>query len=635
MKKFKKIAVITAEVFNEYHNKILLGITEQCASLGYDVHVITMSFNLNNQSLGQTGEENIFTLINSEAIDGIIFACGNFASTTFLESLEIKLIEMHIPVVAIDCETMVCETLNASDTELFEQITDHFIECHNCTEIMCLTGMEGVPQTHTRLQGYINSLEKHDLPVDDELIVYGDFWKNSARKLSTEFVSGMRKLPQAIVCANDIMAIELCNSLVANGIRVPEDVLISGYDASQEGSENTPSITSLMPLNRDLGARAVCALHKKITGFDVELAVKEEGYIVTGQSCGCGENFVKQVEKHESYNQNIRHYADLYKTSNMIESLLEAENLDELLLRINNFRYIVNGLDVFMLCLCENWDNIEGDNDNYIKNGYSENMIVRMILHNEDCQLTEIKYKSKDILPEKMYEYVNKPSAYFYLPMHFKERCFGYSVFKFKDINYSMSSVFATWCRNINISLEFLRVRTKLLSVNQRISLNSIRDTLTGIYNRKGFKRFSDSLFKKAQSEKTKLFILVADLDMLKQINDNYGHIEGDNAITVCANVLNTCCQNNEVCARIGGDEYAIVGCFDYDDNVVESYINYINAYFERYNSTSEKPYHVGASLGYYCDIPDEGVDFQYCFNIADKRMYANKHERKKSRDNS
>ena len=62
------------------------------------------------------------------------------------------------------------------------------------------------------------------------------------------------------------------------------------------------------------------------------------------------------------------------------------------------------------------------------------------------------------------------------------------------------------------------------------------------------------------------LFVLMADLDQLKMINDNFGHMEGDNAITVAANALNTSCDLNEVCARIGGDEYAIVGCGDYTD---------------------------------------------------------------------
>ena len=69
------------------------------------------------------------------------------------------------------------------------------------------------------------------------------------------------------------------------------------------------------------------------------------------------------------------------------------------------------------------------------------------------------------------------------------------------------SRVFAEWNRNIGVALEYLRVRTKLESINQRILISSIRDTLTGIYNRKGYNRFADAIFRKACDENKKLLI--------------------------------------------------------------------------------------------------------------------------------
>lgn len=378
----------------------------------------------------------------------------------------------------------------------------------------------------------------------------------------------------------------------------------------------------------------MCYIHKKLTGEDAELIDSDKGYIITAQSCGCGENAEIWVRSRENYTKNIQHFDRLYRSSGMTEKLLEAESLEDLTNKVNNFCYLINGLDVYMLCLCENWDNIEYDDNDYLKDGYSENMAIKMIRHKQEFFSVDIPFKSAEIFPEKLMELSAEPSTYFFLPMHFKDRCFGYSIFKFNDVRRSLSTLYAMWCRNINISLEFLRVRTKLMSINQRIFINSIRDTLTGIYNHKGFKRLSESIFKTAKSENQKLLVIVADLDMLKYINDNFGHVEGDNAITVAANVLNKCCQNNEICARIGGDEYTIVGTFDYTDDIIDGYIRYINDYFERYNASSGKPYQVGASLGVFCGVPDKDMEFQDCFKIADKRMYQNKFERKKCRDN-
>lgn len=631
----KKIAIVAADVFNEYINKILTGIEKQAKKLDYDIGVFMMTFNKDNDTWLQVGEENIYRLMNPDVIDGAIFICGNIVSKTLIKKLEKQLVDMKIPFVAVDCESQVCESLIAEDASAFEAITDHFIEKHNCRDIMCLTGFEGNPQAESRLRGYRDSLEKHGIPVTEDFIVYGDFWTVSAAKLADEFASGARRKPQAVVCANDLMAATLCDCLVNNGIKVPEEIMISGYDGSGDALNHVPSITTIFPLNQQLGARAVCYLHKRITGEDAELAETDDSYIITAQSCGCGEEAGLWIRKRENYSRNVQHFDTLYRSSGMTERLLEAKSLEDLMNQLDNFAYLINGLDIYMLCLCENWDNIGSETDeDYLKEGYSENMVIKMIRHKSDFYNADITFKSKDIFPDKLYEFADGPSSYFFLPMHFRDRCFGYSIFSFNDIERSLSTLYALWCRNVNIALEFLRVRTKLMGMNQRIFLSSVRDTLTGIYNRKGFKRFSESMFKKAKTEQKKLLILFADLDRLKYINDNFGHMEGDNAITVTANVLNSCCQNNEVCARIGGDEYAIIGCYDYTDEIVEGYVKYINDYFNRYNESSGKQYPVEASLGYFCDVPDDETELQEYLNIADKRMYDNKFERKKCRNN-
>lgn len=630
----KTIAVVAADVFNEYINKIMQGISEQGNSLGYDVAVFMMTFNNDNDSLLQKGEENIYSLLNSKKIDGVVFICGNINRKGLVSKLENRLVELGIPLVAVDCENDLCESVNAEDTPLFEMMTDHFIEVHGCREIMCLTGFESVPQSHTRAEGYKNSLRKHNIPVKDELIVYGDFWQESSKMLAEEFADGRRKLPEAIVCANDSMAIALCDSLVSMGIRVPEDVLVSGYDGSLDAFNNIPSVTTIFPLNYDMGAKAVCYLHEKITGEKTEKVKAKKGYIIKARSCGCGKETEVWLKQRESY-ENIKQFDKLYRSSGMTERLLEAKSLEELIQKANSFTYLINGLEVYMLCLCENWNSIDARNDDdYIREGYGDNMVIKLVREAEDYHTPDVLFKAEEIIPAKMREYSPEPSTFFLLPMHFEDRCFGYSIFKFADVKYSLSSVFAAWCRNINISLEFMRVRAKLMNINQKIFINSIRDTLTGIYNNKGFRRFSDGIFRTAKNEKRRLLVMVADLDMLKYINDNYGHVEGDNAITVAANILNKCCQNNEICARIGGDEYVIVGCHDYTDEMIKEYLDFIGDYLERYNTNSGKPYQVGVSLGYYCGVPEEDSQFSDYFKIADSRMYQNKFERRKCREN-
>ncbi|MDO4864159.1 MAG: GGDEF domain-containing protein [Ruminococcus sp.] len=633
MDKRKRIAVLAADIANDYMNRICAGIEAQAKALGYDAIVLLMSFNINTSPAIEAGEENIYRLLTSDNIDGVIFLTGNIASFTLINWLTKYIEKLGVPTIAIDNEYRSFESIYADDTDIFEKMTDHFIDHHQCKDIICLTGFQGMSPSETRAAGYKRSMEKHGLTVGYDDIIYGDFWRDAAEALADEIGSGKRRKPEAVVCANDSMGIYLCQGLAKYGIRVPEDIMVSGYDGSREAIECIPSLTTIFPENSTLGARAVCALHKMITGEEAELVKCGESSLILAGSCGC--NLTKQdlIDTRTEFNTKMGNYELFFNNSGMAEGLMQSENLDHLLHLLSNYIYIIDNIEILMINLCHEWDSFENlDETDYLRNGYSELMDTKLIYNNTRYDYEERRFNSHDIIPEYMSEISPEPSMYILLPLHFMDRCFGYTIFKFFDINTTVSKVFSLWNRNINIALEFLRVRTKLTAINQRISLSSLRDTLTGVYNRQGFNKFSETLFRRAKAEEKNLLILMADLDLLKHINDNFGHVEGDNAIIVVANGLTTCCSNNEICARIGGDEYAIVGCYDYTDEIVASYTTYINDFFDRYNAASDKPYRVGASIGLFCGIPSPDRDLSYYIDIADKRMYDNKMLRKKMR---
>ena len=635
MRKRRTLAVIAADVFNDYMNRILVGISEQCRLLGYDALTFLMAFNMDSGSLIQHGEENIFTLIKKESVDGVILMAGNFASQTLVEKCVKEFSGWGIPVIALDYDFGFCESLYADDSELFAEMTDHLIEKHGCRRISCLTGPEGNAPAMSRLSAYRKSMERHGLEVRDDDVIYGDFWKITAQRLAKDIIEGRRERPDAVICANDVMARQLCNSVLKGGINVPDDMKIAGYDGSNDAIMNIPSISTISPENERLGARAVCRLHELITGEKAQISEElPSGELLFARTCGCSTATKYIVEHRECYYNRVERFDNYYSGSGMLERLMGNENLDELLRNLNGFIYTINGLDTYMLCLCKNWDNVEQQEDDYVRDGYAETMEARFIYTRNHADFRNRVFPSADILPDFMDELCGEPSMYFLLPVHFMDRCFGYSVFRFGDVRNAVSSIFMQYNKNVSIALEFLRVRTKLISINQRILMNSIRDTLTGIYNRKGFNRFSEGIFRKASEEGKMLFVMIGDLDQLKMINDNFGHIEGDNAITVAANALQSSCELNEVCARIGGDEFAIIGCGDYSDEQISEHMEYLRGFFDRYNADSGKKYEVGLSLGYYLGAAEAGEELEKYINIADEMMYADKVRRKKLREN-
>lgn len=84
-------------------------------------------------------------------------------------------------------------------------------------------------------------------------------------------------------------------------------------------------------------------------------------------------------------------------------------------------------------------------------------------------------------------------------------------------------------------------------------------DSLTGLKNRRYFFDLSNLEFSRAKRYKSNLCMIIADIDRFKQINDTYGHVLGDEALKLCANLLTDGTRETDIVCRLGGDEFAIL----------------------------------------------------------------------------
>jgi two-component system cell cycle response regulator len=124
----------------------------------------------------------------------------------------------------------------------------------------------------------------------------------------------------------------------------------------------------------------------------------------------------------------------------------------------------------------------------------------------------------------------------------------------------------------------------------------SLKDELTGLYNRRGFHAFAEEQIKLACSGRRELLVVFADVDGLKEINDGYGHSEGDRALKKAAEVLLTVFRDTDLVARLGGDEFAILAL----DCSLAGLVR-INAHFEkalRIVNDLDNPWKLSISIG-------------------------------------
>ncbi len=160
--------------------------------------------------------------------------------------------------------------------------------------------------------------------------------------------------------------------------------------------------------------------------------------------------------------------------------------------------------------------------------------------------------------------------------------------------------------------------------VNEKNTIKKERDLdfLTGLYGKRAFFEQLDAL-EQHPSDIKKAAVFMFDLDNLKYVNDTWGHVTGDKFICEAANVLHRCEHKHKICARLSGDEFAMILYGVEDDRQLEAQLEAITQmYAQAYITTPTGVIHkVSASIGYAL-YPEQSASFRICLNFADKAMY-------------
>ncbi len=632
-KKRKLIGVLLSEVTGEYREHLLRGIITQAKEYDYNVAVFATFVKVEGTYGHNQGEANIFQLPNYDKFDGIIFAPDTIRVDGASARVEADLHKRcKCPVICADMGVSSFPRIPKDDREDMRRLVNHFIKDHGFRSINCLTGPRTFTEAELRLQGYKDALAENNIPIDINRIRYGDFWRDSGVGFVDDIMNGLIPFPEAIVCTNDYMAITVCNTLEEYGLRVPDDVCVSGYDNIKAARHNSPTITTVeMPI-ADIGRRSVKAIHEVISGIEDRDDSVLHGELILGESCGCinsEENRKNAFEKAVNYQLELEGAKeDFYAMSIMGENLIGISDLGEFFIGLKRHFDLLKDYNEFYLCLCEDWDGKNEDNDCYRRNGYSDNMIQELAVKNQQFILEKNVFPSKEMLPALFAETEHRRTFYF-VPVHFKDRCFGYAVLAYRDNFKSFDFTYRSWIQNINNSLEFVRVQNNLRWCYDRLDEIAVSDALTGIYNRRGFDRYAGNIFTHCVEEQKPFLLLIGDLDNLKRINDNFGHTEGDRALITVAEAFKSIRDDNAVYARIGGDEFVTVLNGDYTKEQAEQYKQKIYQYLDSINRENRYPYLIGTSIGIYYGIPDAEMSINDCIDTADKLMYTEKHKKK------
>ena len=616
----KRIAVFANGWSDEFVQKIMNGVQQCMREQAMDVYVFAFySASAKHEFLEDNpGEENIFRLPDLSRFDGVIVMTNTFASDEELKMLRERISEAGIPGVSLEWPMEGLDFFGTDNYSGMYELTEHLVEEHQCRRVVFVSGPSDNDESNIRLQAVKDALAKHGLEPEEVICGYFSFYL--VGKILKEWLEEGHELPDAFMCANDAMAMATSNLLRQRGYRIPEDVLVTGFDCLESARQSRPSITSVKRGWDELGYRCASHLLKKLAGEEVPEKENVASSMEVGESCGCHPEKEKTGgigNPYEEIMANVvfnNHFRDIFST---IRKVKNREQTYEALKQIFTMDSAFEG-ENFAICVQEDFFSSVYEGRKLPTEGYSRQMET-LFCFCEKKPMPIQRFDTVELLPE-VFRGSESSTLYVFAPLHIESEAFGYACLvnhsdAFKNYN------LYNWTKNMSQYLEQIRQNIRLEKMNERLLELSVKDALTGVYNRTGYEIKAMPYLKKCREEGKNTVLMLADINRMKLINDRYGHLQGDLAIRIVADAIADSVPHDWIVVRYGGDEFLVVGACE-SQIKAEEIKRRIFEEVVRGKIREKAEFPLSISLGDMWMSEDDQNNPEECFKKADDSMY-------------
>ncbi len=621
------IAVLFGEIGYISRFRIIEGIRSQAVKDGCNIVLFTCEgFFFHDLEEYIMGEYNIFSLPDFDMFDGIIVDIDSIQNKQTADMVREKIIKSGKPCVSFN-EIIGDSDLITFDNEVgFRNLLDHISKEHNVKNVFYLSGPEGNRDAIQRKEIFISQMSKNGISVPDENIFYGCFDYESGQNTARTMLESGVRLPDAFVAANDYMAIGIMTELKNSGIKVPEQVIVSGYDNCELAAYSFPRLTTVDRGEYDSGVTAYRVLYDRITG---KSGLKEHtiyGKPLYSGSCGCSSSEISALDTNMGVNIQMTSDASMDLLKGLAIEFSDMDNMEDLGKSME--KYIERmSMEFFYFCQCGSRETYYTDLDEIAAgNGMSRDETKFMdtawcpIAYEAGKWKSYPSFEVKNLFPPGS-RFKKESSYYIVMPVHQGKVCIGYIIVGNFGKNIS-GRVIQHLALNIDQAIGNIRKQDIMKTMLARINKKWQYDELTGLYNRSGFQIKSREILEEAVSRDYGISVMFFDLDGLKKVNDIQGHKAGDRYIKAMADILLESKEETDIAVRYGGDEYVILSAHLSEEECV--------AKFNEIRSCIVEP--VSASAGFSFKKISDMSQIKYLIEDADKKMYEDKKRRKQER---
>lgn len=618
------------------------GILERIRRTGEDVnlYIFNSSGGWSRDASYNEGEYNIYRLPDLAEFDGIILDLNNVGYPEVRDEVVKRAAEAGVPAISIASKLEGFYYVGIDNYRAMQEVMEHLYTCHGCRNYWFVMGSGDNYENRRRLEAVKDFLREKGIPFSEKDFYCESFEYQCGVHGFEKLMETHEKLPQAVVCGNDNIAVGVCEAAAAAGCRVPEDFCVTGFDNFDKAAYYAPRITTVSHIREDVGERCAELLLRLWNGEEQPQFHYTATECIFWDSCGCR---AEGAPKEREYLKNQIMYG--IETSRFEDEVL---SLEYELMKCGTVREMMHCIpqcipslkcDAMYLVLDSRLDAFKNqkeghynarlvENEGFLVRGYPEKMKVQFAYENgrvldvEDMEITGL-FPTFDT-PEGGTDFL-------FLPMHFRDWTVGY--FVIRNAVYLMEKQYLfSVVKILTNAMENLHKKEKLEYMNQILSELYIKDSMTGLYNRIGYQKLAQPYIQKMRRMVKKIFVLFIDLDRLKYINDNYGHEYGDFAIINIAKAILVHSAPDAVPLRMGGDEFILLQGADCDDDG-KRLVQEIRTELRHISERVSLPFTLSASIGIAVSQPDGKETMEELIHRAEELMYQEKTEKRVERE--
>lgn len=609
----KKIAVFSTVWNAEYLYGFLNGLQQGAQERNADLYLFnTYGDSDHEYEVFCRGEYQIFSLPDLEDFDGVLIASNNVGTKPWLDGLVQKTRQAQIPCVGVEQEHGVDYFIGADNYGAMYGMVEHLVRDLHCRKLNYVGGPADNEENILRKKAFFDVLAAYHLPCEPERVRDYSFRWQDGQQAYLDFKAAGVSQTDAVVCANDYMAIGYLRGAAEDGLNAPDDFLITGFDNIKEAQQYSPRITSVDRAQRELGRRSILMLDDIIEKRECSRKVFVPIHPIFSESTGehIGERSDAEFRR-ELFDTNTTNMMMRLHLKHLRTALLGNRSIHDFVEIMCNYAPLL-GIRRFVM---------EIHAKKVLEYSHKEKLFFGRL---DEITVHSDQIEDTGLIPEMFREEDDRSHTYLFSPCHCSGKDFGYFVI-IDNIEIVRENLLSDWMLTLDTAVEDLRQNLHLQIMNKKLNELYRLDSMTGLYNRFGLEELGRELLQTNQTLGRSTLVVFVDMDSLKKANDVYGHNMGDLALkSISEAVAQVCAQYLDFAVRYGGDEFLLLGTYPGEEKT-RQIMQAVEDTITVKAAEHAIPFHLTASTGYAEIKPDAADNLEYHIKCADQKMYENK----------